>query len=63
MHSFEILGHPVYSGPNSLSRLGEICVGTAPAATYAIVTDSGVALHWLEPARAAIEQAADSVVV
>lgn len=63
MHSFEILGHPVYSGPNSLSRLGEICVGTAPAATYAIVTDSGVAPHWLEPARAAIEQAAGSVVV
>jgi 3-dehydroquinate synthase len=61
VRTFRLLGQPVYSGAGALRQLGEICRAVAPATTYALVTDSGVAPHWLEPARAALEAAPSRV--
>ena len=52
--SIDVLGYQVFVGPGLLSSLGATCNRVAPAHRYAVVSDDGVARHWLAPAVEAI---------
>lgn len=53
----EVLGYEAVVGAGLLDRLGEACLRAAPAHRYALVTDDGVAPHWLARAVASLRAA------